>query len=315
MSDPDIAANPRRKRLSWRYRIPLYFVAGYVAYCVILFFAQDTMIFPAHYAGSPGALVPEGTQTLTLHIDEGQVVAWYLPAANASAEQPAPLVVFFHGNAELIDYQHDIIEFYHRLGVSVLLPEYRGYGRSDGKPSQQSVTADAIAFYDQVVERPEVDAQRIVIHGRSIGGAVAAQLAGQRTPSVLVVESTGTSVARMAMGYGIPPFLVKHPFYTDRVVRQLDAPVLIMHGRSDEIFPFAHAQTLERIAEDARLVDFDSGHNGLPSLGQRERYESAVRTRLQEAGILPPEAPPKIVSDATPEVAPEVPPEASESGG
>jgi hypothetical protein len=310
----------------------LYVLALYVAYCGLLFFFQTKLIFPADLAGvSAGSpFLPTG-EVLTLETEQGTSVAWFFPAPGSvpgsapgsvpapgsgqaghpggmeGSEAARPVVVFLHGNAELIDHQRDIVAMYHALGVSVLLPEYRGYGGagasgggSAGSPSQAHLVADAAAFYDAVVARPDVDAGRVVIHGRSIGGGVAAQLAGRRACVALIVESTGRSVARKAWGYGVPPFVVRSPFDTERVFRTLEVPVLILHGEHDVIFRYREARALAAAAPNALLVPFDAGHDDLGTGAERARYVEAVSMHLATAGVIAGGAEPDGAGAGTP---------------
>ncbi|XAM00233.1 alpha/beta hydrolase [Phycisphaeraceae bacterium D3-23] len=280
----------KRRRMPWYARSVLYVVVIYLVYCGLLFLVQHKLIFPAAMAGQAQPIPLHGDAVrLEVETDEGTSVGWFIPAPGSSEDGPAPMVVFFHGNAELVDHQFAIVDLYHALGVSVLLPEYRGYGGaggSAGSPSQRHIVEDALAFYDQAVARPEVDAERVVIHGRSIGGGVAAQVADRRPCAAVIVESTGTSVARKALGFGVPPFIVRSPFYTARVFRGLDVPVLIMHAQDDEIFAYQHARDLLAAAPNGTLVPFEGGHNGLPSPGEAEKYRDAVSGHLGVAGVV-----------------------------
>ncbi|MFI4861662.1 MAG: alpha/beta hydrolase [Phycisphaerales bacterium JB063] len=269
----------------------LIVVGLYVVYCTLLCVFQHKLIFPAAMAGQAQPIpVHADAVKLTVETDEGTSVGWFISAAGVSVKQPGPMVVFFHGNAELVDHQHAIVDLYLSLGVSVLLQEYRGYGGaggSEGSPSQAHLVEDAVGLYDLALgTRGEIDPERVVIHGRSIGGGVAAQLAARRPCAAVIVESTGTSVARKALGFGVPPFVVRSPFYTARVFRGLDVPVLIMHAQDDEIFPYQHARDLLAAAPNGVLVPFSGGHNGLPSAEEAAKYEAAVAGHLRGAGVL-----------------------------
>ena len=283
------ASAPRRRlgfwRRRWVRRVFWFVVRVYVIWCVMLFLFQGRIIFPRHFAPGPidDAYWPGGVE-LTLDLGrDGKAFAWYLPAPSASPEKPAPCVVFFHGNAETADLQHDLVAGYHALGCSVLLPEYRGYGPAGGRPSQKAILADAVRFYDMVVERPEVDVARIIFQGRSVGGAFAACLAAKRKPATLILESTFTSVVSMARRYLVPPFLVRHPLRADRVVRRLDVPVFIMHGRRDGIIPIAHGRKLAQLARNGRYVEYDCGHIALT---EQPGYWDELARFLAEAGLV-----------------------------
>jgi len=240
---------------------------------------QTKILFPAQYAGSPDpSAVPANAVELTRDVDDITVTAWLVPAPDATPAQPAPVVQFFHGNAELIDHQADIIRGYHALGVSVLLVEYRGYGRSGGAPSQAALTDDAVWFFDQVVKREDVDASRVYLHGRSVGGGVAGQvlkvlLERDTPPAGVVLNSPFTSVSAIAWAHGVPPFLVRHPFRTDRVLPEYAGPVLIFHGTNDTVIPASHGRRLAELAPNARLVEYaDTGHNDLPPPEESAAY-------------------------------------------
>ncbi len=260
-------------------RILVYGIILYgVVWCGTLYFFQDGMLFPTDLAPDPTPLLySASTIELTRDIGDGQqVVAWFIPDPGASAESPGPMAIFFHGNAEIIDHQHTTVSIYLRLGCSVLLPEFRGYGRSGGSPSEAGIVEDAVHFYDEAIKRPDVDSQRVVIHGRSLGGGPAAQLAARRPPAALILESTFRSAAAMAGEYWAPQFLVRNPFHTDRVLAELDAPVLIFHGTTDNIIPVEHGRELHDIATNSEYVEYDCQHNDFPGTDSYEDYVARI---------------------------------------
>jgi pimeloyl-ACP methyl ester carboxylesterase len=196
------------------------------------------------------------------------------------------VVVHFHGNAEIIDDQDDVIAFYRERGFSVLLPEYRGYGRSAGTPSQKGIRADAENFYQRLVARPDVDKTRIVFQGRSVGCGVAADLAAHHPPSAMVMISPFLSATSMAWKFYAPPLLVRHPYRTDKVLRELDAPVLIFHGSHDEIIPFSQGQALSKIPKRCDFVPYDCGHNDFPGVGNDTDFEARIDAFLKREGLI-----------------------------
>jgi alpha-beta hydrolase superfamily lysophospholipase len=281
-------------------RIMIYLILVilvYAGWCVILYSCQDRLVWPTDLA-QPQAARPKNAEIVSLPIEPGGVVeSWFFPQSAPSTahdaqpderRKPAPAVIYFHGNAELIDQQDRIVQGYGKIGVSVFLPEYRGYGRSAGKPSEKEIAADMIRFYDLLIRRADVDPSRIVFHGRSVGGGVAADLAARRTPAALILESTFTSVARMALKFGAPPFLLKNPFHTDRVVEALDVPMLIFHGTRDTVVPVSHGRRLHELARRSTYVEYNSDHNDFPGEGNEEAYWREVQAFLGRAGISPP---------------------------
>lgn len=283
---------PKKTTLKRRIMTWLCILIGlYVAYCAVLYFGQTAMMFPVDMAGQPGPGLPtsEGgpSEQIELTTDEGDTAAWFIPAPGCDADHPAPVVVFFHGNAELIDQQQSILRLYHGIGVSLFMVEYRGYGHSDGTPSGKHIVQDTVAMLEDLLKRPEVDAERVVLHGRSIGGGLAAQVALRIRPQALIVESTFKSVSSMAMRYGVPPFLVKSPLRSEAAFKQLDLPILIMHGERDQIVPVSHAHALEAAGGNTTLLLFDADHNTLPEPKEAAMYESSIRKHLVDAGVLP----------------------------
>ncbi|MEM9108792.1 MAG: alpha/beta hydrolase [Planctomycetota bacterium] len=282
MSEAQPKSFIRRRIMPWFFIL----LSLYIVYCGLLFFFQTKLIFPAGMAGEPGKALPTPqTEVIELPTEQGTTVAWLVPPVELEEDNPAPLVVFFHGNAELIDHQRAIINLYHDLGIGVLMVEYRGYGHSEGTPSQEHIVADTLAVLKIVLKRDDVDASRLILHGRSIGGGLGAQVALQTDPAALIVESTFTSVSGMAMRFGVPPFIVTSPLKTESAFKQLACPILIMHGQRDSVIPTRHARDLETAASDATLVLFDAGHNDLPNGIEVGKYRSQVHDHLMRAGV------------------------------
>lgn len=279
----------RRKR-RWWLRLPIYALLAYGLWLTALYFGQEQMLFPR---GAVRTLSREelkwtvGGFPLFRNLEDGaRVEAWFLPADDAGPEHPAPLVVFFHGNAEAIDNLEWFVQRYRALGCSILLPEYRGYGRSGGTPSEAGIVADAAYFYDQIVQRPEVDRRRVVFHGRSLGGGVAAQVAARRQPTALILESTFTSVAVMAHRYLAPMWLARNPFRTDQVLPQLDIPVLIAHGNADGVIPVEHGRRLSQLAKRATYLEYNCGHDNLPPPRKEVQHWRQIEAFLRDSGVL-----------------------------
>jgi pimeloyl-ACP methyl ester carboxylesterase len=245
---------------------------------------QDKAVFPISGVRRAGTgLLPAGAVVLKRELEGGGTVeGWYAPAPGASKEKPRPLIVYCHGNAELIDQQLAQVKRFHKMGWSVLLPEYRGYGRSGGRPTQEAIREDAAWFLDEVLKRPEVDGERVVFVGRSLGGGVAADLASVRKPQGLVLISTFTSVTAMMHGFGVSPDRVKYPFRTDKVVKGFEGPVLVFHGVKDGVIPVEHGRELGRMAKQGTYVELACDHNDFPGAegGLRGKYSLGLEAFL-----------------------------------
>lgn len=230
-----------------------------------MFHLQRYFLFPRHLVQAPRGVaqaIPD-LEVLWLDTPQGRVEAWLLPGRGVSAQEPGPAVIFAHGNAEVIDHWASFLEPYQAMGITVLLPEYRGYGRSGGSPSQKSITEDLVRFYDLLVARPEVDPGRVIFHGRSLGGGAVCALAARRPPASLILQSTFTSVRELMAGYFVPGFLVADPFDNLAVLRHLAAPTLVVHGEHDMLIPHTHAQRLAQ-ASQGRLLSYPCDHNDCP---------------------------------------------------
>ena len=240
-------------------------VLAYVGYTALLFLMQRRMLFPGGVMAAgrdTSSPVPPGVHRVWLELPAGPVEAWHLPSGQG--DKPGPALIFAHGNGELIDDWASLGELT-RFGLSVLLIEFPGYGLSAGKTSRRDIGEAYQAGYDWLVERPEVDAERVVAMGRSIGGGVATDLVATRPVRALILQSTFSSLSRMAWeAYRAPGFLIRDPFNNEAVIRSFDGPVLLMHGRRDEVIPFTHARALVRARPDAALIEWDCGHNDCP---------------------------------------------------
>ncbi|MCR9163682.1 MAG: alpha/beta hydrolase [Nannocystaceae bacterium] len=233
-----------------------------------MFGLRRRILFPRHaLSAEPDALRHfDGVQRLARTVRGGEVEAWFMPAPGASLETPSPVVLFAHGNGELIEHWPDALAPYLELGIAVLLPEYRGYGRSAGWPSQRTIVDDCRWFLDRVQRRPEVS-DRAILHGRSIGGGVVCALSRHVDPAALVLWSTFTSVPDVARRFGFPGFLVPDRFDNLAALRDVRAPTFIVHGRDDALIPVSHAHRLVAAAHDAELHLYDAGHNDCPPSG------------------------------------------------
>jgi len=237
---------------------------GFTAAAILLALwvqSRGTFPRPPAAAQNPRELAAAHGEAIWLYIAGARVEAWLLPAASG---RPAPLLIYAHGNGELIDFWADRVSPLRAAGVAVLLVEFPGYGRSQGAPSEESITATLVAAYDRAARDPRVDSTRIVGYGRSLGGGAIAQLAARRPLAVLVLESSFTSLADMIRGYGLPNWLVLNRFDTRAVLTTFPKPVLLIHGVQDGIIPVAHARTNFAAAPHATLELLECGHNDCP---------------------------------------------------
>ncbi|MCX5796650.1 MAG: alpha/beta hydrolase [Elusimicrobia bacterium] len=252
----------------WLIAIPLLWLG-------LRWFERINLFFPSRdMEADPGALGLAFEDLRLMAADGTSVHGWFVPLASES-----PVVVFCHGNAGNISHRLDKLGALRRAGASVLLFDYRGYGRSSGRPDEQGTYLDAEAAYRWLAEEKQVPAGRIVIHGESLGGAVALELALRRRAAGLVLESTFTSVVDMCRR--IFPFLpaqliVRFRYDTLSKIPRLSCPLLVMHSPDDDIVPFAMGRRLYEAAPGPKaFLAMRGGHNdGFLDTGPA--YEKAI---------------------------------------
>jgi fermentation-respiration switch protein FrsA (DUF1100 family) len=188
--------------------------------------------------------------------------------------------LWFHGNAGNISYRLENLRLLHdELGVNVFLFDYRGYGRSEGTPSEEGTYRDGEAALAYVLSRPDVDSQRIVYFGRSLGAGVAVELAIRRPPCALILESPVPSVADLARHHY--PFLpvgglVRTKYDSLSKIGDVRVPLLVLHGDRDEIVPFDGGQRLfEAANEPKRFYTIEgAGHNDTYLVGGKDYFRA-----------------------------------------
>jgi pimeloyl-ACP methyl ester carboxylesterase len=258
------------------------------AYLGALVLFQRRLLFPRpSVIGAPER--PEDALQVWLPTAAGLAEAWYLRPRDA-APRPA-LLIFFHGNGELIDFLPPDFGEPRRWGMGVLLVEYPGYGRSSGSPSQEAITAVVLAAHDWAQRQGTIDSQRIVAYGRSLGGAAAAILASKRLTAALVLESTFTSIRSFAHDFWLPERAVLDPFETLPLVTAYAGPVLVLHGSRDRLVPLHHGEDLARAAQHSELEVLDCGHNDCAAAWSRIQRFLVARGIISLAGADTPVSP------------------------
>lgn len=256
----------------------------YIAYCGFLFLIQRHLLFPRFLVEVPSPIETiSSLEKLWLNTRFGRVETFFLPPAPGTVK-PAPAIIFAHGNGELIDFWPHELKPFSALGIGVLLVEYPGYGRSDGTPSQRSIHDTFVAAYDSLASREDVDSSRIILFGRSVGGGAVCTLTADRPSAALILMSTFISARSFASKYLAPAFLVRDPFDNLAAVKAYPAPVLVIHGKHDDIIPHGHGTTLHQAAQYGKMISYDCGHNDCPP--NWDIFFQDVASFLHKAGIL-----------------------------
>lgn len=209
-----------------------------VATLALWMFQRRLMYFPTQHLGDLPAGVEEVAFSTADHLS---LKAWFLPTES----QPVATVVFFNGNAGNRADRWPLGEALRTNGFSVLLVDYRGYGGNPGSPSETGLDADALAALEYVRSRPDVDADRIVYFGESLGSGVAIRLAVTDPPAALVLRSPFTSMTDVAaVHYSIASLLLRDRYPSLEKVPEVEAPVMVVAGSADRIVPVEQSRTL-----------------------------------------------------------------------
>lgn len=234
----------------------------YLTLLLLVWLLQGCMIHipDSRLVASPGE-VGLAYENLQLKTSDGeQLHGWFLPH-----QEPRAVLLFFHGNAGNISHRLESLEIFHQLKLSTLIIDYRGYGKSSGRPTESGLYDDARTAYRHLVQDKGVPPERIIAFGRSLGAAVAARLASEQPVGALWLESGFTSIPDI--GAEIYPFLpvrllTRYRYDTKKALASVQAPVLVIHSREDETIPFSHGQALYRAAPEPReFLQIRGGHN------------------------------------------------------
>lgn len=277
---------PRRPNRRWYLvgcRFAGWVLIAYLLITVILMILEEWFIFfPARYP--EGEWQPSGLEFEDAWFqssDGTRLHGWYVPH-----EQPRAVILFCHGNAGNITHRAETLQILNKLvGVSVLIFDYRGYGRSEGKPNEPGILADARAARAWLAQRAGIAEKNVVLMGRSLGGAVAVHLAAQHGARALVLESTFTSVPDLAAHhYPWLPVrrLLRTRFNCVDKIAAYRGPLLQSHGDADTIVPYSFGRRLfEAANEPKQFFTIPGGDHNDPQ--NRLYYETlaAFLDRLQ----------------------------------
>jgi fermentation-respiration switch protein FrsA (DUF1100 family) len=243
---------------------------------LVMIFEEKFIYFPTRgdVGTSPGEDVwiatPDG---LKLH-------AWYFPHPKAKAT-----ILHLHGNAGNLRDRRDLVRELQALGVNVLAIDYRGYGRSDGTPGESGLYVDARAAYDWLLTKTTAD--RIVIHGESLGGGPACELASTVPCGGLILQSTFTRAPDLATKVlpFFPPFLVRTKYDNLSKVPKISCRKLFMHSQADEMIPFEMAEKLFQAAAEPKEFTWFTGvgHNEM-YISRAKKYYSRIAEFLAPFG-------------------------------
>ncbi len=247
------------------WKLLIFGVCIYAVIVAFVYYRQSSLIYYPNMPGRDLVETPEriGLKYQDVHFvteDNVNLHGWFIPHTTAKGT-----VLFFHGNAGNISHRLESIEIFHKLELNVFIIDYRGYGQSEGKVTEQGTYRDAEAAWDYLIRTRGFNAKQVVIFGRSLGASIASWLASQHTPAALIVESGFTSVPSMAKR--IYPFLpvswlTNFKYDTRNYVKSIACPVLVAHSRNDDIIPFDEGREIFVAAPEAKqFLEMQGGHN------------------------------------------------------
>lgn len=299
----------RERWSAWRAsrsgRVVLWTVVLLGVWIVLHGCANNLFYYPDHESyGTPSNFGLKYEDVTFASADGTKLHGWFLPAQGRAAGT----VIHFHGNAQNVGAHLDFVEWLPREGFNVFTFDYRGYGKSEGRVSREGIVQDAIAAIEYVRARKDIDPERLLILGQSLGGAKAIAALGSGHGAgvrAIVIDSTFSSYRRMArdvMGKTVVLWPVKWPLAwalisgsydpEDYLARLPPVPILFLHGTEDEVVPYYHTPLLFAKARDPKEMWTVTGANHieallLPRSGYRERLVAFCRKALDAAATPP----------------------------
>ena len=262
------------------YLAGLLFIA-YWGCGVILYIMQPKLLYSPvrEIIYTPGDLGLDFEDVIFKSKDGLKLSGWYIPAKNPD---PAPVlrqedagssrgggpeftILFCHGNGGNIFHHLDSINIFQNLGLNCFIFDYRGYGKSEGKPTEEGTYLDVRAAYDWLTKKKKISPDNIIIFGRSLGGSIAAQLASKVKAKACVVEGTFTSyvdIGKKFYPYMPVRWFARFSYRTIDYIKNVHCPVMFVYSRNDEVVPFEFGLRLYEAANEPKeFVEIFGSHN------------------------------------------------------
>lgn len=258
-------------------------VTAVVVLCLFsgwFYFQQPAMIFyPTSRLDATPANWGLQFEDVALQSSDGtRLHGWYIPHSDSNR-----VLLFFHGNAGNISHRGESVMIFHRLGLNVLIIDYRGYGQSEGKPGEAGLYNDARAAWQYLIKTKGFAKGDIIIFGRSLGGSVATNLAAEVQPGALIVESVFSSVKDMASeAFPVISYLVplRFQFNSLEQIKQVTSPLLVLHSPDDEIIPYRLGEKVFQAANQPKAFVSMHGDHNSGFLASQPAYQQALEKFL-----------------------------------
>ena len=264
------------KIILWVVSVTVVFLAG------VRYIEQHSIFFPMKEMTVTPAAAGLTYEDIYFRTGDGKLLnAWHIPAKEA-----AFTVILCHGNAGNISHRIEKASILRDLGLNVFLFDYRGYGKSEGTPSEAGLYKDAEAAYRHVTSEMNIPPDNIILYGESIGSPVAIHLAARVEVRGLITEESFTSIMDMAaMAYPfIPPAIFSSRFDAVAGIKDVKCPKLIMHSVNDEIVPYRMGEELFAAAAPPKtFLKLTGGHNTV-FIDSRDVYREGIGKFVGELG-------------------------------
>lgn len=245
------------------FTIGAVLIVGYAVLVFLLFLGQNRLVFPGgRIMDRSPATAPFCWEYDDLYVRVGDETtnAWYIPLEN-----PRGVVLFSHGNGGSMSDRLESCDLLRGMGFSVLVYDYGGYGRSSGNATEERCYADARAMWRYLMEERHIAPEKILLFGRSLGGAVTLQLATEVQSGAVIVESTFLSIPQIAKEKApiFPMYwLMRNRFDNASKIPRIKAPILIVHSPDDTLIPYPHGRKLFDLAnEPKQFLAIRGDHN------------------------------------------------------
>jgi hypothetical protein len=251
----------------------------YVLICIVLYFLQEKLIFFPQKLSKDYHFQFDGPfEELFIKTKDGKLLNGLL----FTTTKTKGLIFYLHGNAGALNTWGEVAAFYTALGYDVFMLDYRGYGKSEGKiTNQQQLFTDVQAAYDELKNRyPE---ESITILGYSLGTGPSTWLAANNHPKRLLLQAPYFSLTDLMQHHYpiLPTFILKYPLKTYEYIRNCSMPVVLFHGDRDEVIYYGSSKKLIEVMKSTdRLITLEGwGHNGM---SEGQQYQEAIRKILSE---------------------------------
>lgn len=269
-----------------KVRIVVYILTGYFCFAAIMFSLQRSFIYfpdtnfpdPRNY-GQVGSSF-EVIQTRTS--DGLNLRGWYHPPK----DKRRPVIIWFHGNGQNHASRAYWTSDYLAAGYGVLLASYRGYAGNPGQPDEKGFYRDAASWVDQVLNAYQISPERIVLYGESLGSGVAVEMATRYDVGALILQAPYSSLIDIAFQrYPILPtsLLLKDQFNSIEKIHHVHAPILILHGRKDQIIPISYGKKLFNKANEPKTFFEipEAGHNNLNNFAVAQKVVGFIEKKTE----------------------------------